>query len=132
MHIQSEQLSKTEKQLLKYIKIHVYGKSLRFKNDYMNIRKNESLILNQSYPYQNEQNVDYIAHPDTSSFENILILKITLEQELKKLDPRAQLIIKKYFWENRNIQQIAGELGISKNTVLRVKKASLEELKKIL
>ncbi|WP_176544920.1 sigma factor-like helix-turn-helix DNA-binding protein [Bacillus cereus] len=132
MHIQSEQLSMAEKQLLKYIKVHVHGKSLRFKSDYMNIKKNECLILNQSYSYQKEQIINCFSHPNTDSFENILILKVTLEQEMKKLDPRAQLIIKKYFWENRNIQQIAEELDISKNTVLRVKKAALEELRKLL
>jgi RNA polymerase sigma factor (sigma-70 family) len=55
-----------------------------------------------------------------------------LEKAIASLNQKQQEVIRKYFWDEKTLQEIADEYGVKPQSSYKVKKTSLQKLKKLL
>jgi len=70
------------------------------------------------------------ANPEDKLYQATLIAEVT--KAIGQLKDREQLIIKRYFYDNKTLQEIGDELGISRQRTHLIYHQALDKLKKIL
>ncbi|MEN1969181.1 sigma-70 family RNA polymerase sigma factor [Lentibacillus sp. N15] len=124
-------LSKAEMEFISFINICIKGRSLRIRKKSDNIYERERLILNEPYfsDGTGEEKINMIPVEHDRLFDEEVVNRLIIENAIRKLDDREQTIIYGIFWEDKKISQICGDLNISKNTVLKVKKMALNKMR---
>ncbi|WP_404900514.1 sigma factor-like helix-turn-helix DNA-binding protein [Priestia filamentosa] len=123
----------TERQFAKYIIMNLTGKRSRLQKYYRSKNYHEQNTLNNcKSKEENEDFIYSIAETKHTNIEEYVVLKTTIEQIMKELKPLEYQIIKKIYWEDKKIQEIAQEMDIARSSIFRIKNQAFNKIRNFL
>ncbi|KYG30444.1 sigma factor-like helix-turn-helix DNA-binding protein [Priestia endophytica] len=123
----------TERQFTKYIIMNLKGKRSRLQKYYRSRNYYEQNTLNKCKSREDNEDFVYsIAETKHTNMEEYVVLKTTIEQIMKELKPLEYQIIKKIYWEDKKIQEIAQEMDMARSSIFRIKNQAFNKIRNFL
>ncbi|MGG1217245.1 sigma factor-like helix-turn-helix DNA-binding protein [Priestia endophytica] len=123
----------TERQFTKYIIMNLTGKRSRLQKYYRSKKYYEQETLNKCKSKEDNEDFVYsIAETKHTNLEEYVVLKTTIEQIMKELKPLEYQIIKKIYWEDKKIQEIAQEMDMARSSIFRIKNQAFNKIRNFL
>ncbi|MGG0383025.1 sigma factor-like helix-turn-helix DNA-binding protein [Priestia filamentosa] len=123
----------TERQFTKYIIMNLTGKRSRLQKYYTSKDYYEQNTLNKCKSRDDNEDLVYsIAETRHTNLEEYVVLKTTIEQIMRQLKPLEYQIIKKIYWEDKKIQEIAQEMDMARSSIFRIKNQAFNKIRNFL
>jgi RNA polymerase sigma-70 factor (ECF subfamily) len=90
-----------------------------FRTYLFGIARNQYLMYRRAEAYSAYASVTLATRPEESPSQLAAVRQehVILVSALGRVDPELSLVLRKYYWEERTVSEIAGELGIAVGTV---------------
>jgi DNA-directed RNA polymerase specialized sigma subunit len=109
------------------------GKRSRLQKYYRSKKYYEQETLNKCKSKEDNEDFVYsIAETKHTNLEEYVVLKTTIEQIMKELKPLEYQIIKKIYWEDKKIQEIAQEMDMARSSIFRIKNQAFNKIRNFL
>lgn len=129
----TQELSKEEKSYLRLLVVNVRKKYIR--NNYKNLNSNNNIDLYNCMNLQGETVLEGVINKCENEIRSAIEFEKMMSNEklydlVKTLSLREKIVLFSLYKENKNINQIASEMGLDRTMIWRIKSKALDKIAK--